>query len=50
MKTEKKIIFRAPVGLVPHPYPLVLAVNKSPVFFFFSSRALDGLEEMLEGL
>ena len=30
--------------VVPHPYPLALAVNKSPAGGFnFLSRALDGL-------
>ena len=30
--------------VVPHPYPLALAVNKSPASGFnFLSRALDGL-------
>ena len=39
METEKKkIIFRAPVGLVLHPYALelALAVNKSSAVYFLS--------------
>ena len=37
-------------SLLRHPYPLALAVNKSPaVFIFYHARSMD-FEEKIEGL
>ena len=40
---------RASNFVFPHPYPLALAVNKSPAVFCFLSRALDGLRRENRG-
>ena len=45
-----KDVYRPSIFFFPHPYPLALAVNKSPAgFFFYHARSTDS-KEKIEGL